>query len=170
MPDPAPSDRPDPYVVRRPEEGFDADAAEPGTGGQAPTRAESRPPAVSRGGPPDPDAVRQGRTLGLLAAIASTMAVAVPPAGFMVGVVTLVLGLRQRRAVFARLRMSPRVVSVGGGVFALVVGGALTLVALFLSDETGQLRECRSGANTRVAEQICQDEFMDSLRHRLTGL
>jgi hypothetical protein len=137
VPDPAPSDRPDPYVVRRPDE-----------------RA---------------DAVRQGRTLGLLAAIATAMAVAVPPAGFIVGVVTLVLAMRRRRAVFARLRMSPRVVSVGGGVFALVVGGALTLVALFLGDETGQLRECHSGANTRVAEQICQDEFMDSLRHRLTG-
>ena len=54
-------------------------------------------------------------------------------------------------------------------MFALVVGGALTLVTLFLGDETGQLRECLSGANTRVAEQICQDEFMDSLRHRLTG-
>lgn len=168
MPDPAPSDRPDPYVVRRPEEGADADAADLGTGGQAPARVESRPPAVSRSGPPDPDAVRQGRTLGLLAAIATTMALAVPPAGFIVGVVTLVLAMRHRRAVFARLRMSPRVVSVGGGVFALVVGGALTLLALFLGDETGQLRECLSGANTRVAEQICQDEFMDSLRHRLT--
>lgn len=169
MPDPAPSDRPDPYVVRRPEEGADADAADLGTGGQAPARVESRPPADSRSGPPDPDAVRQGRTLGLLAAIATTMAVAVPPAGFIVGVVTLVLTMRHRRAVFARLRMSPRVVSVGGGVFALVVGGALTFVALFLGDETGQLRECLTGANTRVAEQICQDEFMDSLRHRLIG-
>ena len=169
MPEPAPSDRPDPYVVRRPEEGADADAAELGTGGKAPAQVESRPPAVSRSGPPDPDAVRQGRTLGLLAAIATTMAVAVPPAGFIVGVVTLVLAMRHRRAVFARLRMSPRVLSVGAGVFAVVVGGALTVVALFLGDESGQLRECLAGANTRVAEQICQDEFMDSLRHRLTG-
>ena len=169
MPDPAPSDRPDPYVVRPPEEGADADAPELGTGGRAPAWVESRPAAVSRSGPPDPDAVRQGRTLGLLAAIATAMAVAVPPAGFIVGVVTLVLAMRHRRAVFARLRISPRVVSVGGGVFALVVGGALTLVALFLGDGTGQLRECLSGANTRVAEQICQDEFMDTLRDQLTG-
>ena len=118
---------------------------------------------------PDPDAVRQGRTLGMLATIATTMAIAVPPAGLIVGIVTLVLAMRHRRAVFARLGVSPRVVSVGGGVFALVVGGALTLVTLFLGDATGQLRECLSGANTRVAEQICQDEFMDSLRHRLAG-
>jgi hypothetical protein len=30
------------------------------------------------------------------------------------------------------------------------------------------LRECLAGANTRVAEQVCQDEFRDAVLRRLT--
>jgi hypothetical protein len=91
-------------------------------------------------------------------------------AGVALGVVSLVLAVRRRPlARFARLRWSPRAVAAVGGVFALVVGGTLSLLSLVLGDETGQLRECMAGANTRVAEQICQDEFMDSLQRRLTG-
>jgi hypothetical protein len=61
------------------------------------------------------------------------------------------------------------VLSVSGGVFALVVGGLLSLFSLLLGAETDQLRECLAGANTRVAEQGCQSEFMDAVQRRLTG-
>lgn len=127
-------------------------------------------PHPAPGDRPVPDAVRQARTLGLLAAIAAVMAIAVPPAGVVLGILTLVLVLRQRpTARFARLGVSARAASLSGGVFALVVGGALSTVSIVLGDETGQLRECLAGANTRVAERICQDEFMESLQRRLTG-
>lgn len=168
MPDPTPSDRPDPYAVRRPDEG--ADKGDHGPGGRAPAKLDPPAGAARDVRPQDPDATRHARTLGLLAAIAAVMAIAVPPAGVVLGVVTLVLAARQRsRDRFARIGLSVKAVAVAGGVFALVVGGLLSLVSVLLGEETGQLRDCLAGANTRVAERICQDEFMDALQARLTG-
>ena len=168
MPDPTPSDRPDPYAVRRPDEG--ADTGDHGPGGRTQARLDPSAGAARDVQPPDPDTARQARTLGLLAAIAAVMAIVVPPAGVVLGVVTLVLAARRRsRDRFARIGLSVRAASVAGGVFALVVGGLLSLVSVLLGEETGQLRECLAGANTRVAERICQNEFMDALQSRLTG-
>ena len=102
--------------------------------------------------------------------IAAVMAIAIPPAGIVLGIATLVVAARHRASAGGpRLSRQAMVLSVSGGVFALVVGGLLSLFALLLGAETGQLRECLAGANTRVAEQACQSEFMDAVQRRLTG-
>ena len=171
MSDSAPPERPDPYAVRRPDGG-------PGVSEsrreQAPPQAErsrrsERPPSTSAG-PPDRDTVRTARTLGLIAAIAAVMAIAIPPAGIVLGAATLVVAARHRtRAAGPRLGRQAMVMSVSGGVFAVVVGGLLSLFSLLLGEETEQLRECLAGANTRVAEQTCQSAFIDAVQRRLTG-
>jgi hypothetical protein len=170
VPDSAPPERPDPYAVRRPGAGQ----------GVGETHGEHDPPRTERPRraeqphtpprPPGPDAVRNTRTLGLVAVIAAVMAIAIPPAGIVLGIATLVVAARNRSSAGGpQLSRQAMALSVSGGVFALVVGGLLSLLSLLLGAETGQLRECLAGANTRVAEQACQSEFMDAVQRRLTG-
>ena len=167
MSDSAPPERPDPYAIRRPDGGE-------GDGEPAPARTEQprraqRPPRTPPG-PQGRDAVRNTRALGLTAVIAAVMAIAIPPAGVVLGIATLVVAARHRASAGGpSLSRQAMVLSVSGGVFALVVGGLLSLFSLLLGTETGQLRECLAGANTRVAEQACQSEFMDAVQRRLTG-
>jgi hypothetical protein len=170
VPESAPPERPDPYAVRRP--GGGQGVGEP-RDEHAPQQTErpgrvEQPRTPSR--PPGGDAVRSARTLGLVAVIAAVMAIAIPPAGIVLGIVTLVVAARSRSSAGGpQLSRQAMVLSVSGGVFALVVGGLLSLFSLLLGAETGQLRECLAGANTRVAEQGCQSEFMDAVQRRLTG-
>jgi hypothetical protein len=170
VPDAAPPERPDPYAVRRPGGGQGVDEPQ---GEHGPQPAE-RPPRVEQPHtpprPPGRDALRKARTLGLVAVIAAVMAIAIPPAGVVLGIVTLVVAARNRSSAGGpQLSRQAMVLSVSGGVFAVVVGGLLSLYSLLLGAEAGQLRECLAGANTRVAEQTCQSEFMDAVRRRLTG-
>lgn len=113
-----------------------------------------------------PDSARQTRLLVFSAIGAAILAIAVPPVGMAFGVGTLVvLAVRRRRKV--TLPRPAVVLVMTAGVFAILVGGLLSLVLLLLGTETATLRECLAGANTRVAEQICQDAFADAVRDRL---
>jgi hypothetical protein len=115
---------------------------------------------------PPPDSARQTRLLVFLAIGAAILAIAVPPVGMTIGVGTLVvLAVRRRRKV--TLPRPVVILVMTAGVFAVLVGGLLSLVLLLLGTETTTLRECLVGANTRVAEQICQDDFADAVRDRL---
>jgi hypothetical protein len=113
-----------------------------------------------------PDTARQTRSLVFLAISAAFFALAVPPIGLAAGIGTLVvLAVRQRRNVSMPRRAV--IVVMTTGVFAIVVGGFLSLVLALLGDETAAFRECLAGANTRVAQQVCQDEFADAVRSRI---
>ena len=113
-----------------------------------------------------PDAARHTRSLVFLAISAAFLALAVPPIGLAAGIGTLVvLGIRQRQK-----RTVPRrafILAMTTGVFAILVGGFLSLVLALLGAETAAFRECLAGANTRVAQQVCQDEFADAVRSRV---
>ena len=79
------------------------------------------------------------------------------------GVGTLVvLGVRRRRKL--TLPRPAVVVAMTAGVFAVLVGGLLSLVLLLIGAEMATLRECLAGANTQVAEKVCQDDFADALQ------
>ena len=113
-----------------------------------------------------PDAARQTRSLVFLAISAALLALAVPPIGLAAGIGTLVvLVVRQRRNVTVPRRAF--ILTMTTGVFAILVGGFLSLVLALLGTETEAFRECLAGANTRVAQQVCQDEFADAVRGRI---
>ena len=113
-----------------------------------------------------PDTSRQTRLLVFLAISAAFLAIAVPPVGLACGAGTLVvLGVRRRRKL--TLPRPAVVVAMTAGVFAVLVGGLLSLVLLLIGAEMATLRECLAGANTQVAEKVCQDDFADALQGRL---
>ncbi len=157
MADPGPHRSDDPYVVRPAEPHPDA-----GNG----RRPAQRPDRDRR--PPDPDALRRARTLLFLSAIAAVSAVALAPLGLALGIVTLVLAYVRREDIRrARLGSLATAVPVAGGIFAIVVGGIFSLALVLFGSEMNQYRQCISGANTRMAEQRCQDELFDGLEDRL---
>jgi hypothetical protein len=103
-----------------------------------------------------------------LSAIAAVSAVALAPLGFALGVVTLVLAYVRREDIRgARLGSLATAVPVAGGIFAVVVGGIFSFLLAVFGPEINEYRECNSGANTRMAEQRCQDELFDGLEERL---
>jgi hypothetical protein len=113
-----------------------------------------------------PDSARQTRLLVFVAVSAAIMAFAMPPMGLAVGIGTLVVLAVHRR----RKTMVPRpaaIVATTAGVFAVLVGGFFSLVLAMLGTEMAAFRECLAGANTRVAQEVCQDEFADVVRNRV---
>lgn len=112
------------------------------------------------------DAVRQTRMLVFLALSAAILAIAVPPIGMVAGIGTLIaLAARQRR--HQKVPRRAFLLAVTTGVFAILVGGFLSIVLALLGAETAAFRECLAGANTRQAQQVCQDEFADAVRARI---
>lgn len=119
---------------------------------------------------PDPDALRRTRWLALASATAAVFAVAVAPIGLGLGVVTLVLVILRRGDIKnAGLGSFGTAVPLAGAIFAVVVGSVLTVVMVLFGDEGAELNQCMAGANTRVAEQRCRDEFMDTVERRING-
>jgi hypothetical protein len=112
------------------------------------------------------DAARQTRLLVFVAVSAAILAIAIPPIGLAAGVGTLVVLAvwRRRKAAVPR---PAAVLAMTAGVFAVVVGGLLSLVLAVLGTETMAFRECLAGANTFRAEQVCQDDFADAVRRRI---
>jgi hypothetical protein len=176
----APEEQPNPYAVGpqpppdRPE-GRPAGPRAPAAGMQRPAgdnhndargpRQGGRPPGES-----EKALRRRVRLAAVLAAVAAVTAVTLPPVGVALGIGLLIVG--------ARLRRDPRAREVGvaatwipyvGGGFAIVVGVVMTALAMFFSGELADLRECLAGANTRVAEANCQEEFRQRIEQRLPG-
>jgi hypothetical protein len=112
------------------------------------------------------ESIRQTRRLVLLAVCAAVLALALPPVGLGLGVLTLVaLVVRHRRKI--GIPRPVAVLTITAATFAVLAGGLLSVVLVLFGTETSALRECLAGANTRVAEQVCQDEFTDSIRQRV---
>jgi hypothetical protein len=115
-----------------------------------------------------PDSARQTRLLVFVAISAAIMAFAMPPMGLAVGIGTLVvLAVRRRRN--TAVPRTAAIVATTAGVFAVLVGGFLSLVLAMLGTEMAAFRECLAGANTREAQEVCQDEFADAVRRRVLG-
>jgi hypothetical protein len=175
-----PEERPNPYAVG-PEppsdraEGRPTDQRPPAAGTRRPAgddrrgaggpRQEGRPPGES-----EKALRRRVRLAAVLAAVAAVTAVTLPPVGVALGVGLLVVGARLRRDPRAReLGVAATSIPFVGGGFAIVFGLVMTALALFFSGELADLRECLAGANTRVAEANCQDEFRQRIEQRLPG-
>lgn len=123
----------------------------------------ARPPAPP--GPPEPPtpAERASSARMVIVGVAALgTAVLAPPVGAVLGVLTLVLAARAGRA---STGLRAVMVLVGGA--AVVVGTAATVGALLLRTEITQYRDCVQGANTRVAQQSCQDALDAALRERV---
>lgn len=175
-----PEERPNPYAVGpeppldRPE-GRQTGRRPPAAGVQRPARedrSDARDPRQDGRPPGESEKAlrRRVRLAAVLAAVAAFTAFTLPPVGVALGIGLLVVG--------ARLRRDPRAREVGvaatwvpyvGGGFAIVVGLVMTALALFFTRELADLRECLAGANTRVAEANCQDEFRQRIEQRLPG-
>jgi hypothetical protein len=178
--DGAQESRPNPYAVgsepppRQPERR--PDGSPPGPGPHRPAgenRRDSRGPGRrgSPSGDSDKALRRRVRLAALLAAVAAVTAVTLPPVGVALGIGLLVVGVRIRRDPRAReIGVAATWVPYVGAVLAIVVGLVMTALALFLSRELADLRECLAGANTRVAEANCQDEFRQRVEERLPGV
>jgi hypothetical protein len=162
-------DRPrNPYAV-----GPEPPRPEPGTGAE-PERGPRRDgPAPGRGAPRRPvdrAVLRRVRRVVLLGALAAFVTVPLPPLGLALGVLTLVLAARLRREPEARqVGIAATLLPLLAGSFAVVVGAALSALALWLGQEIGDLRDCLGGALTRAAEQSCQDQFREAVEERLVG-
>lgn len=146
-----------------PDDPFRTDAPPALTSGQAPG-APNPPPQA----PPDPvEPTPQARALALRLAIISVAGVAAsffaPPFGAVLGVVTVVLALRSKGVVLPRVRT----IALVAGSMAILVGVALSAVGWLFLDEIVDYRQCTQGANTRQAQQNCQDALTDALRSRL---
>lgn len=122
--------------------------------------------------PPDPspepvEPTPQARALGLRLAIVSVAAVAsaffAPPVGALLGVMAVVLALRSKGRVLPRVRT----IALVAGSIAIVVGVAISVVGWLFRTEITDYTRCLQGANTRQAEQNCQDALNDSLSSRL---
>jgi hypothetical protein len=121
---------------------------------------------ISRVETAPPESRSQTRLLVFLAISAAILAVALPPMGLAAGICTLiVLAVRRRRKV--AMPQPIFIVVIATGVFAIFVGGVLSILLALFGSETAAFRECLAGANTRVAQQVCQDEFADAVRNRI---
>jgi hypothetical protein len=159
VPEPEAEGRPDPYALRPgdPHPGRAPDSA----GARRPTRLPDQPDE------PDLAALRRTRYLAMLSGIAAVLSVAFAPVGLALGVATLVVAyLRRGDARRARLGSLSAAIPVAGGVFAVVVGGILTVALVLIGDELRDYQQCVQGANTRVAEERCQNELIDALDGR----
>ena len=150
-----------------PDDPFRTDAppvhmVEPGAGPPAPPSDRSPDPS-----PDHVEPTPQARALGLRLAIVSVAAVAsafvAPPLGAVLGVMAIVLALRSKGRVLPRVRA----IALVAGSIAVVVGVAISVVGWLCRTEITDYSRCLQGANTRQAEQNCQDALNDALSSRL---
>lgn len=127
----------------------------------------SAPPQQDGPPPPQPPPVaadtRATRVrLTLLTVTAAVTSVLAPPVGVVLGLLTVVLAVRARS-----LPRAGRVTAGVLGGLAVAVGVAVTVVGLLFRTEITEYSRCLQGANTRLAQQACQDALDEALRERV---
>jgi hypothetical protein len=145
--------------------GEDSPVSERDGEGQDPFRVTAPgSPAAVAGPPPPPSPQDRARAVRLviLAVAALATAVLAPPVGAVLGVLTLTLAVRSRS-----LRTATRVVAGVAGGIAVLVGIFVTASALLLRTEITEYSQCLQGANTRLAQQACQDALNEALEDAL---
>jgi hypothetical protein len=98
----------------------------------------------------------------MLTVTAAVTSVLAPPVGVVLGLLTVVLAVRARS-----LRRAGRVTAGVIGGLAIAVGVAVTVVGLMFRTEITEYSRCLQGANTRLAQQSCQDALDQALRERV---
>ncbi|MGH8866597.1 MAG: hypothetical protein ACRDYU_01220 [Actinomycetes bacterium] len=126
------------------------------TAGSAPVRTAYGTPQQdrARGRPP-------GQGLLLLAVLALVTAFVIPPVGFALCAVVIVLALRARRTAAAAGGTAPGTI---GAIAVSVTGLVLPLVVLgVFYDQITRYSECVQAANTHEAQDDCNDMLEDML-------
>ncbi len=109
-----------------------------------------------------PRQLAQPARLVIVAVAAVVTSVLAPPVGAVLGLLALVLALRSHAA-GPGLRVTVAVVGAG----AMLVGVAVSAVAVAFRAEITEYSACLQGANTRLAEQACQQALNQVLADRL---
>jgi hypothetical protein len=150
--------------------GEDSPVAQGGSEDGDPFRTDGaapRPPPSPTGPPDDAPPTPEVRATALRLALVSVAGMAAaffaPPVGAVLGVVAVVLAVRARHSVPRRTR----VLAIGAGSVAVVVGLTITGVGLLFRDEITQYSRCLQAANTVQARQNCQDTLNESLSSKL---
>lgn len=117
------------------------------------------------GRPGQPDRRDTGARLTILAVASLVTAVLLPPVGLVLGIVTVVAAVRSGERAGAAARLT----AAAAASAALVISIAVIAVGLLFVTEISRYSRCLQGANTRLAEQACQDELNEALLSRLGG-
>jgi len=108
-----------------------------------------------------------GRGALILGVTALVMVVLFFPLALILGPTAVILGVRaQRRAQQGRGSAPGAVGGIVCGLIGALLSVAATAVLLLIFDEFTDYAECRSGANTLIARQACDDEFRSRVQHR----
>lgn len=130
--------------------------------------------AASAPGGPSPQermaVLRRTRVTLLIGMLGLPLAVFVAPVGVALGVLALVRLLKDRSAIrAARLGGAAEVIPLVTAITAIVIGTIVSALIALFSREILDYRACVDAANTVIAENRCDEEFMDALRDRLPG-
>jgi hypothetical protein len=89
------------------------------------------------------------------------------PLALVLGPAAVILGIRAQRRAQRKRGRAPGAVGgiVCGAIGAILATGAAALV-LLLFDEFNDYADCRSGANTEIAKQACEDQLRARLEDR----
>ncbi len=161
----------DPYAV--PPDVADG-AAEPHPElGSAPAYPPYGTSAGMSGGPSPQEraaALRRTRVTLVIAMVALPLSVIAAPVGLALGVFAVARIVKDRPAVRrARLGAAAEVIPLVTAVAAMVIGLVMTALIAFFAAEVLDYRACLDGANTVIAEDKCEQAFLDSLRDRWPG-
>jgi hypothetical protein len=121
------------------------------------------------GGPPRPPGPVDtgGRNALILGVTSLVMVVLFFPAALILGPTAVILGARAQRRAQRRRGSAPG--AIGGilcGLVGALLSAAATVVLLLILDEFTDYADCRSGANTQIARDSCDDEFRSRVERR----
>lgn len=138
--------------------------------GQQPPPSPSGPPSGERATLSEADEAKlrsRSRVALILGVGAVIFCVPLPPLGIVMGVVAIVFGALARRiARPARVRAPGAVPGIVLGIVGTVIASLVAMVLLTFWDEWTQAQDCLEGANTRSAQQKCQDTLIKQVNER----
>jgi hypothetical protein len=112
----------------------------------------------------------RARAAVILGIGAVIFAVLLFPLGLLMGIAAIVLGaLARRGARPAGLRTPGAVPGIVLGILATVFASLVAVTAAVFWDEVNTYRVCIEGANTRSAQQGCQDALVEQLNERMSS-
>jgi hypothetical protein len=89
------------------------------------------------------------------------------PAGLLLGVPALVIGIRARKAARAGLTTAPGAVpGIVFGSIGLVLALMVLAVTIFIWPEQSSYAKCTDKANTQQDEKACKDTFISALEKK----
>ncbi|MBO2452109.1 DUF456 domain-containing protein [Actinomadura barringtoniae] len=130
-----------------------------------------RPPSRGDGPtPPRPDdaaVARLGRRSLWLGLGATVISLFFFPAGLLLGIPALVIGIRARKAAKAGLTAAPGAVpGIVFGTIGLVLALMVLAMTIFIWPEQSDYTKCTDKANTQQDEKACKDAFVRSLEKK----